>query len=444
MSDPGDIAHLLRRSGFAALPSEIAALTPLSWNDAVEAVLDTSAMESPFPGVTGLDGERSDKYRDMVWFWLERARTTRTPIVEKMVLFWHGHFCSSRSKVGSDQAMFDQNQTFRTMGLGSFIDLTHAVVAGPAMIAYLDNDRNEIGSPNENLAREVMELFTTGVGHYTEDDVRASARAWTGYGINRDNEAVAEFFADEHDNGSKTFLGQTGNWSGPDTVTIIFQQRRTEVARFIATKMWSFFAYPDPETTIVNTLVDSFRDSMNITDLLRAIFRHDAFRSERAKNGLVRSPIEFVVAAMRHTGLSCAQVNPQWKLGPMGQRPYHPPNVAGWKQNEYWISSSAVWARSSFASGIRWRQYQDGVFEDFDTTAKDADGDTIYRDGGPVLVPEKLDQLLQMALDRYGIPNPSARTRTALRQYLDNEPEPWAHRAGLLMLPVLTPDFQLA
>ena len=341
-----------------------------------------------------------------------------------MVLFWHGHFCTSLSKVNDHRAVFEQNQLFRTAGMGNFLSLTHQVSLQPAMIAYLDNDRNVLGSPNENFARELMELFTLGIGNYTEQDVTESARAWTGHGLD-DNDRY-RFEPSDHDNGNKTFFGQTGNYAGPDIINLIFTQKGVRVSEFIAEKMWSFFSYPDPSASIVGQIATALRSSWNITDALRAVFNHAEFRSERAKQGLVRSPVEFAVAAMKHTGLPCSVTHPEWTLRDMGQGPFQPPNVAGWKQNEYWISSSAVWAKSSFASRIRWNQYSAGVFEGIRDLPNVADS-------------------VQVALDHYGIPDASAATRSALEQFViaERATTRWAEPAGLLFLPVLSPDFQM-
>jgi len=424
-SDPNDIAHLLRRARFAALPGEISNLSALNWADAVEAVLDVASAPSHTVGVPNLDPNRGsyDRFTDMVHFWLDRAATSPAPIVEKMVLFWHGHFCTSLDKVFDHRALFEQNQLFRTAGMGNFLSLTHQVSLQPAMIAYLDNDRNVLGSPNENFARELMELFTLGIGNYTEQDVTESARAWTGHGLDQNDRY--RFDASDHDGGTKTFFGQTGNYVGPDIINLIFSQKGVRVSQFIAEKLWAFFAYPDPPTTVIDQIAAAFRSSWNITDALRAIFNHADFLSERSKLGLVRSPIEFAVAAMRHTGLPCSVTHPEWTLRDMGQGPFRPPNVAGWKQNEYWISASAVWAKSSFASRLRWHQYNAGVFE-----------------GNRELEPAAS---VQTALHHYGIAEASGATRSALEQFVAAERATtrWAESAGLLFLPLLSPDFQM-
>ncbi|MEL7209500.1 MAG: DUF1800 family protein, partial [Actinomycetota bacterium] len=238
---------MLSRTGFGGMHPDILALRAHDWPDLVEQVLDTSAATPPHVGVPSVPDDRGYRnYVDIVWFWLERCRTSHAPLVEKMVLFWHGHFCTSLAKDHRHRWLLDQNQLFRTHGLGNFEDLTQRVSVQPAMLSYLDNDRNVAGRPNENFSREVMELFTLGVGNYTEDDVTESARAWTGHGI---NEAGGYRFSPEaHDWGNKTFFGGTRNWDGPQTIDhIINGPKKMVVARFIATKLWSFLAYANPE-----------------------------------------------------------------------------------------------------------------------------------------------------------------------------------------------------
>lgn len=410
------------------MPADINALTAFDWPDLVEQVLDTSNVTPHHVGVPNLD-ENNGFYRnyvDMTWFWLERCRTSHAPLVEKMVLFWHGHLCTSMDKVFNRQHMFDQNQLFRTHGLGNFEDLVQRVSVQPAMLAYLDNDRNVAGSPNENFARELMELFTLGVGNYSESDVTESARAWTGHILN-DAEAYT-FTPEAHDWGNKTFFGDTRNWDGPMIIDhIINGPKKNTVARFIATKLWSFLAYPKPESAVVDSISASFANSgMEIRALLRAILLHPQFRSTKAKNGLIRTPIEYTVAAMRLAGLPCSVAHPEWTLRTMGQQPFYPPNVSGWKQNGYWINSSALWAKSKFASNIRWRLFDRNELADSSskTPAQAADA----------------------ALALYGIASPTAATRNALINYVTNERlvTTWAERAGLLMLPLLIPEFQLA
>jgi uncharacterized protein (DUF1800 family) len=418
----------LNRTGFGGMPADITRLTAHDWPELVEQVLNTSGATPHWVGVPDLGEHRGyyERYVDMVWFWLERCRTSHAPLLEKMVLFWHGHLCSSMDKVYQRAWMFEQNQAFRTHGLGNFEDLVQVVSVQPAMLTYLDNDRNVAGAPNENFARELMELFTLGIGHYSEADVQAAARAWTGHGLNQAGGYAFNPWA--HDWEPKTFFGDTRNWDGPMIVDhIINGPKRHVVARFIATKLWSFLAYPNPEPGVIDQVAPAFADSgMEIRPLIRAILLHPRFRSDRARTGLVRSPIEYVVHTMRMTGLSCAEAHPEWSLRLMGQEPFMPPNVAGWKQNLYWVNSAAVWAKAGFASNVRWRLFEQNRLA-----------------GSMGLSPT---QAADDALALFGIQSPSAATRNALIGYVQTERQHtnWAERAGLLMLPMLAPEFQLA
>lgn len=433
-----DVDHLLRRVGFGGLSHEITALSQFDWGDLVDRVTDASAtppLASPPDLRPSVDwGER---WLGMVRYWLDRCRTSPFPLAEKMVLFWHGHLCSALDKVHDHRLMFDQNQLFRSHGLGRLGPLLQAASIQPAMLIYLDNADNTASSPNENFGRELKELFMLGVGNYTEDDVRAAARAWTGHGLDEVGDTVVyAFHSGEHDYGSKTFMGVTRNWNGPEIIDhlLTVEPHRTRVARFVAGKLWAFLAYPGPDAAVIDSVAAAFRDAdFDITALVRAILLHPEFRSARARNALVRSPIEFAVAAMRHSGLTATQTN-LWTLRNMGQQPYDPPNVAGWGRNGYWISAPAMWAKASFAGNVRW-------------TASD---NTTLLDDTAALTPQGA---ADAALARFGIESPSAVTRQALTDYVgavrdrDNAAGGWigwSERAGLLYLPMLTPEFQLA
>src|SRR4051794_4389972 len=245
-------------------------------------------------------------------WWIERMRTTIAPIQERMTLFWHNHFPSARSKVESVQLLVQQNQLFRGLGMNKFRDLVQAVAVDPAMIWYLDNYKNVKGAANENFARELMELFTLGVNQYTQDDVVAAAKAWTGhiFGGTYPDYTYA-FSASKHDTTNKTFFGKTQNWNGPQIIDEIMTTKRDVVAAFIARKMWSFFAYPDPEDAVVAALASAFSSAnLDITTLLRRMFNRPEFYSDKAKNALIRTPTEFVVASLRYCGISASAANP--------------------------------------------------------------------------------------------------------------------------------------
>lgn len=422
-----DIDHLLRRAGFGGSAAEITALSELDWPDAVDQVLDTSTAAPANVALPNLAESETwwNKYKRMTIWWADRSVASSCPIQEKMTLFWHGHLCSSIKKVHTFQHMFDQNQLFRSHGMGSFTELVQLASVQPAMLLYLDNASNEKGSPNENFARELMELFTLGVGQFSEDDVRASARAWTGHGLNSAATAY-EFHPEDHDAGSKTFMGVSQNWDGPDIINHLGQGAPgQQSARFISTKLWEFFVYSNPSDELTQALATEFFNSgLNIKTLLRAIFMRPEFRSDQARYGLVRGPFDYMIALMRRTGIDSSSINAPSVTSHLGQGLFDPPNVAGWKQNEEWISASNLWGKRALVNHVRWYLYKKpGVLDaDFDTASAAVDA----------------------ALTYFGLYNASPTTRANLEDYYNSESASWARRAGLLLLTPLAPEFQMA
>ncbi len=427
---PADVAHLLRRAGFGGSAARIAELSALDRPALVDAVLSTTASPSDAaPASTGnaLIAEWTQT-QDLSTWWLKRMITSPTPIVEKMTLFWHGHFASSQDKVNRTLYLYRQNHTYRVNALGSFKYLAHQMAIQPAMLSYLDNDANVKGAPNQNFARELMELFLLGVGNYSEDDVIASARAWTGHGIN-DNTKTYQFNGMQHDYELKTFFGTTKAWDGPEIIDEILTNtlKRVIAARFITRKLWTFFAYANPSDTIVNTLAATFWTSgFSITALLRALFLRDEFWSTTARQALVRSPIEYVVNIMRQMGLTPEEANPEWHLRDMGQQLFYPPNVSGWKPNGYWLSTSSASARAEFAQRVAFVLYGKGSLN----------GLWVSYPGFAV------NQVLDLA----GISDASANTKKVLLDYGNAQKAraTWPMRTGLCALALLSPESQLA
>lgn len=421
------VAHLLRRAGFGGSPAEVAAFEALDLPTIVDRLLDVSSAPAlPAPASLGNpDVNNWEQWVAMTHAWLDRMATAPVPLVEKMTLFWHGHFCSSVDKVSSTTAMWNQNQLFRTAGLGRFSELAKAVALDPAMLRYLDNHRNVVGAPNENFARESMELFTLGVNQYTQDDVVAVARAWTGHGLEKD---AYKFTASRHDNGQKTIFGMARNWDGPAVLDeIVLGTKRDVSARFVVAKLWSFFAYPNPEPAVVDALSAAYLAAgSNIAAALRVLFLREEFYGPKAIRGLVRTPIEYVVATMRSLGFNSALAHPEWYLEAMGQRPFAPPNVSGWRSNAYWVSTSAQWAKADFAGYVRWEAQKRG-----------------YLAGTDKLAPR--DAVLH-ALRSFGIDAPSVWTVGAMEGWLREERRTtrWAEQPNLIMLSLLSPDMQLA
>jgi uncharacterized protein (DUF1800 family) len=280
-------------------------------------------------------------------WWLERMLLTPSPLQEKMTLLWHGHFTSEMLDKGtSPPEMLAQNQLFRRFALGNVRDLTQAVARDPAMLRYLDNARSERAHPNENFARELMELFTLGIGNYTEQDIRESARAFTGWSI-RDDQFYENGRA--HDDGQKSFLGRNGNFDGNDIINIIFQQ--PAAGRWFARKLLVNFVYSDPEPELVEATAALIRkNDFNLQPVVSTLLRSNVFFSPRAYRALVKSPVEFVVGAHQLYGAKKISIESLSALRRMGQFLYRPPNVKGWDGGVAWLNSQTLLTRENFAS----------------------------------------------------------------------------------------------
>jgi uncharacterized protein (DUF1800 family) len=371
MSDCGvdairaDIAHLYRRLGFGATADELDALTAAGYEAAVAGLLAPSGADPadsiPVPTFApyekppanpdaatraALRKQRTGEHKAIVDYWMRRTVTTTHPLREKMTLLWHGHFATSIDKVVVPEFMFRQNQIFRTLGVGRFEDLTLAVAKDPAMLIWLDSNSNVKGRPNENFARELMELFTLGIGNYTEDDVKEAARCFTGWTLNR--QAGSFVFAPaRHDEGTKTLLGTTGPLTGDDVIHVTSTSSAAQA--FIAAKIWSHLAYPvgaaDP---VVRDLLGWNGD---LQELVRSVALHPAFRSPQAKAGLVKQPIEWIAGALR--ALRVPYDERIFAIfSQLSQIPFAPPSVGGWPQNTYWLTTATALARLNFANRI--------------------------------------------------------------------------------------------
>ena len=369
-------AHLLRRAGFSGTPGEVARLAAMSPHDAAESLIhfpDTSALapapevmaypSSPRFAFKGLDemqkreaarARRQEAVGDIIalqeW-WLGRMLTTPAPLQEKMTFVLHGHFTTAAVQKGVwPNLVLAQNQLFRQYALGNLHDLTVAVSKDPAMLLYLDNAENNKSHPNENYSRELMELFTLGLGNYTEEDVRQSARAFTGWTIDRQTGEFT-FNPRTHDDGVKTFLSRTGNFDGTDIVDIIYQQRAAET--FWATTLLNAFVYNDPEPELVNEFANVIaRNRFELAPTMSTLLRSNVFYSQRAYRALVKSPVEFVVGAHKQLGLDRIVAGTPAALRSMGQVLYYPPNVAGWPGGANWLTSQMLIARENFVTRL--------------------------------------------------------------------------------------------
>jgi uncharacterized protein (DUF1800 family) len=343
-------AHLLRRAGFGGTPEQIDALQALGPSRAVDALLHPTEPEQAFadyPDAVALYDVKTRTATAQNW-WLDRMLRTQHPLVEKMTLFWHGHFATSIRKV-PPSLMVEQIDLFRSQALGNFRNLLLSVSKDPAMLVWLDNRYNNKLHPNENYAREVMELFALGLGNYTEDDVKNAARAFTGWTLDKNLAFV--FKPAQHDDDPKTFLGQTGNFDGEDVVAIIVKQPIHQ--RFICRKLLEFFVYSDPEPELIEALAQVYALSgYDLAQTVGAILRSNVFFSTRAYRALPKSPIEFTIGLQRFMKVAAVPKDTIGWLQRMGQEPMAPPSVKGWDGGPTWINTATLLARFNYVNRI--------------------------------------------------------------------------------------------
>ena len=363
-----DARHLLARTGFGPTAAEIAAFAPLTRAQAVERLLaetrtqarlpPPAAMLAPeplrFPGRDATPDERrafnqrnTREVLELRAWWLQEMVTTPSPLTERMTLFWHNHFVSSQQKVRFVRLMYAQNATLREHAVDSFATLLHALSKDPAMLVYLDVAPNRRGQPNENFAREVMELFTLGEGRYAERDVKEAARAFTGWSVDRDSGRFV-FRRLLHDGGEKTVLGRTGRFDGDAVLDVLLAQPAT--AEHVTAKLWREFVSPDPDAAEVRRIAGAFRRAdYAIKVALRELLTSDAFYAPDHRGVLVKSPVELVAGTLRQLELAPGDGLPfAIAAAGMGQNLFAPPNVKGWPGGEAWINANTLLARKQF------------------------------------------------------------------------------------------------
>jgi uncharacterized protein (DUF1800 family) len=357
--------HFALRTGDAALPNGIERLLPLTRTQAVDLVLSGLRNQSVLPPPawfrdarlntatmtpeerTAYASLRAAQQRELVSWWYLEMLSTPSPLTERLVFFWHNHFTSSQSKVNSAQMMYRQNALFRDAGTYDFGALLRGIVRDPAMLVYLDNNRNIARAPNENLARELMELFTLGIGNYTEEDVRQVARALTGYTVNATTDAFL-YDSRNHDNGQKTILGRTGNFDGDNVAQILLTHPKT--AELIVGKLWREFVSTTPNPAERTRLAGVFASSgFQMRPLLRALFLSEAFWAPANRAGLIKHPHEFTVHIARQLALPLREsVNLPGQGVSMGLDLLNPPTVKGWPGHFAWISTMTLPVRQRY------------------------------------------------------------------------------------------------
>ncbi|CAG9196890.1 conserved hypothetical protein [Paraburkholderia tropica] len=370
--DADDARHLLIRTGFAPASADLAPYVGLTRAQAVDHVLASARTEAvtplpawcaePLPTRAERRAWTPDQRRDAqrtrgqhddelrAW-WMREMLVTPSPLTERMTLFWHNHFTSGQDKVPEPQMMAQQNSLLRRHALGSFATLLHEVAKDPAMLLYLDGASNRKGKPNENFAREVMELFTLGEGQYTQQDVAEAARAYTGWGVDPDTGRFVWRPA-QHDDGVKTVLGHSGTFDGDAMLDILLGEPQT--AQFVTAKLWREFISDTPDAAQLDNAAARFRAShYDISAALRTLLLAPAFWDERNRGVLVSSPVEFVVGTVRRFNVSYGETAPFARASAaLGERLFYPPNVKGWPGGAAWINSTTLLARKQFVEQL--------------------------------------------------------------------------------------------
>ena len=388
--DRAKAAHLLNRAGFGGAPAHIDSLAQSGMAASVRYLIDGPAapvvavpppwakprdlvalreeVQQAMAAVPANAGEGAMKqarqqvvkderreqvfhFVDLIGWWVERMRQSQDPLEEKMTLFWHGHFATSAVKVKDAYLMWRQNQTFREHARGNFGTLVKAISRDPAMIDWLDLRESRAAHPNENFSREVMELFTLGEGNYTEKDVTEGARAFTGYRVEPRDQSF-RFDPHQHDNTPKTFLGRNDVRDGDQAIDTILAQ--PACARFMARKLWTFFAYEKPSDALVETLAGTMRASRYETrPTLHRLFTSAEFYSPESMRTQIKSPVQWVVQTARELEITLPAHGPlQAALRQMGQVPFNPPSVKGWDGGTAWISTSTLLTRYNLAGSF--------------------------------------------------------------------------------------------
>ena len=386
-------AHLYGRAGFGGRPEEIQGLLQLGPEGAVSYFVDYDkiAVTETRPDWAKPDPERNERVRQIQQMakadmaadkteeekqadaekrrqtvqeiqreqnrhleqmrgdWLDLMANGPRPFQEKLTLFWHGHFATSAVKVRDAYFMWRQIDTFRQMGSGNWLELLEATAKDPAMLIWLDQAQSRREHPNENFARECMELFSLGEGHYTEKDVTEAARAMTGWSLDRIDEdyRYRPFF---HDNGSKTFLGRIGNLTGRDVLETIVAQ--PQAGRFITEKLWRFFASDDPSPQLIGALADEFQsEGNNFKPLLRTMFRCEEFYADSVVRSQIKSPVQWLIGSVRllERPMPPPIVSTEM-IKNLGQDLLMPPNVKGWDGGLSWITTNTLLARYNQAA----------------------------------------------------------------------------------------------
>jgi len=431
-----DVGHLLRRAGFGAPRAQVEHLAQGGLAAAIDSLLNftqvPATLTPPDPSIlaTGMMA----RIEPLSMWWLIAMITSSRPLQEKMTLFWHGHFATAFYKVRSSQYMYQQNQLFRQNALGRFDDLLTGVYKDPAMMIWLDGRLNVKSLPNENFGREVLELFTLGYGMYTEDDVHANARAFTGWRLDGQTGQVT-FVPRLHDDGPKTLLGQTGNWGAEDAVRIMCAHPAT--GTFLASRLWRFFASDTPSISVEERMAQAYYNSdHSIAAMMRAMLTSPEFYSLQTRTSGVKSPVDFLVTTVRQLGLTQVDLT-TWPrlLAVLGQELFNPPNVGGWAGGINWINGGTMLTRFNIASRLTGNAPGSKSLIDPNVILNAAD-------------PQSMGQLIFYLSTTLGI-DLTAITERALTRFagpdpLDRPVDLNSTTLGLIHLMLVSPEYQTA
>ena len=398
-ADVALMAHLMRRAGFGAGREELEEQVARGYENVVEDLLHPSAdsrenLPDDLIRRYHVDQSELRQLDGAGAYWMYQMITTNHPLEEKLALFWHGLFATGYAKLNQARALLNQVDMFKRTGFGSFRDILIELSKDPAMIIWLDNNDNHDGAINENYGRELLELFSMGIGNYTEDDIKEASRAFTGWTL-KNAEYMSmramkdsiwpygriawhfEYREDDHDTGDKEFLGERGAFGGDEIVDIICRQDAT--ARFICTRLFQFFGADDiderGEAAIEQMMASYFESDYEIRSVLRTLFNSEFFKGEAARYARVKAPVETVVGAVRMAGsyrqptLGVNQLASQAFY--MGQGLLQPPTVEGWHEGVEWIDSGSLVERVNFAAKELGNPSNPGVRAIVDRLARD-------------------------------------------------------------------------
>lgn len=425
-----DAAHLLRRATFGPTWEEVEQAHRAGLAATVERLLTPQPESAEFQAAepllrrTGLDSGSID---DLKAWWLYRMTFSANPLVEKMTLLWHNHFATSYVKVQSVPAMAAQNDLFRQYALGKFGDLLLGIARDVAMLIWLDGNGNKKRAPNENFARELMELFSLGVGNYTEGDIKEAARAFTGWHVRH---AAYWFDRSQHDFGPKTVFGKTGSFDGGDVVGLCLAQ--PACPRFLALKLLRLFVTSEPDAAMIHALAARLRaHDLALSPVLRELLQSRLFFSAPVRGNLIKGPIDFVLGADRALEVHPNLVPTIKVLESMGQDIFAPPTVKGWEGGRQWVNSAVLLQRTQFAAEL----VGGTTFGALPDPAKDVVKYQLA--DAPATVSHYLDRLL-------GRPVDAAVRRSLTAFYAQGSSGQGERLRGLIQLIVALPEYQLA